>query len=330
MRGPVTLRSPMPRPTKRSVLAALTRERLFGLADKFELEAPRSVLKPDLLDLLVRATRAPLERVLAELSPDELKEICRAHGLDDAGKVKQAIVERILAQGGSHDGETAEASYASATVGDPRAQDAGWTAPSVELPKRVSRSTSTDQRITVDLERLLKLRVVVARFGEMDGARWWNTKGQLGRLGAAALRRGFPRTHRFAQARSVFAVAAHRCTEVFEPPGCVTLWHLPEAVEEAFDARWEHWLDNAGEWTEFFEKLESLPGTELTELLRSFELVEERDLEAYGRLRRSAEGRAVPLPGVFAGTDADVALLALGFARGEAGALAVPYARRGA
>jgi hypothetical protein len=79
---------------------------------------------------------------------------------------------------------------------------------------------------TIDLDRLLKLRLVVARFGEMDLAKWWNTKGQLGRLGAAALRRGFPRTHHFAQARSVFAVAAHRCTEVFDPSGGVTLWRL--------------------------------------------------------------------------------------------------------
>lgn len=181
---------------------------------------------------------------------------------------------------------------------------------------------------SIDLERLLKLRLVVARFGEMDLAKWWNTKGQLGRLGAAALRRGFPRTHRFAQARSVFAVAAHRCSEVFEPPGCVTLWRLPEVVEEAFDARWEHWLDHASEWTSFFEKLESLSGTDLSEILRAFEIVSERDVAAYAKLRRSAEGRAVPLPGIFSGTDADVALLALGFARGEPSALAVPYARR--
>lgn len=180
----------------------------------------------------------------------------------------------------------------------------------------------------LDLEQLFKLRVVVARFGEMDLAKWWNTKGQLGRLGAATLRRGFPRTHRFAQARSVFAVAAHRCSEVFEPPGCVTLWRLPEPVEEAFDARWEHWLDNAGEWTAFFDKLETLSGTDLAAHLRSFELVNDRDLEAFGKLRRSAEGRAVPLPGIFASTDADIALLALGFARGEPSALAVPYARR--
>jgi hypothetical protein len=179
----------------------------------------------------------------------------------------------------------------------------------------------------MDLDRLLKLRLVVARFGEMDLAKWWNTKGQLGKLGAIALRRGFPRTHRFAQARSVFAVAAHRCAEVFDPPGCVTLWRLPEAIEEEFDARWEQWLDNAAEWALFFEKLESIRGTELVPVLRAFELVSDRDIDAHGKLRRSAEGKAVPLPGVFSGTDEEVALLALGFARGELGALAVPYAR---
>jgi hypothetical protein len=81
----------------------------------------------------------------------------------------------------------------------------------------------TQVKLTIDLDRLLKLRLFVGRFGEMDIAKWWNTKGQLGRLGTAALRRGFPRTHYFAQARSVFAVAAHRCSEVFDPPGCVTL-----------------------------------------------------------------------------------------------------------
>ena len=132
----------------------------------------------------------------------------------------------------------------------------------------------------IDLDRLLKLRLVVARFGEMDLAKWWNTKGQLGRLGAAALRRGFPRTHHFAQARSVFAVAAHRCAEVFDPPGCVTLWRLPEAIEEEFDARWEHWLDHADDWTPFFEKLEDLQGTDLVAVLRVFELVSDRDVES--------------------------------------------------
>ena len=146
----------------------------------------------------------------------------------------------------------------------------------------------------IDLDRLLKLRLVVARFGEMDAAKWWNTKGQLGRLGATALRRGFPRTHHFAQARSVFAVAAHRCTEVFDPPGCVTLWRLPEAIEEEFDARWEHWLDRAIDWQPFFQSLE-VPQTDLIEMLRIATLVEQNATPRHSRLRRSAEGLALSL-----------------------------------
>lgn len=181
---------------------------------------------------------------------------------------------------------------------------------------------------SIDLDRLLKLRLVVARFGEMDIARWWNTRGQLGRLGAMTLRRGFPRTHHFAQARSVFAVAAHRCREIFELPGSVTLWRLPEVIEEEFDARWEHWLDHALEWQPFFEALEALPVADLFEAMRSYELVTDHDAEALARLRRSAEGRAVPLPGVFAAKNQDVTMLALGFGRSEVGALAVPYMRR--
>jgi hypothetical protein len=182
---------------------------------------------------------------------------------------------------------------------------------------------------SIDLDRLLKLRLVVGRFGEMDLAKWWNTKGQLGRIGAQAVRRGFPRTHQFARARSVFAVAARRCAEVFEPPGCVTLWRLPDAIEEEFDTRWEHWLDHAADWEALFQKLEDLQGTDLVAALRAFEVVSDRDVERLARLRRSAEGRAVPLPGSFSSTDGGVTLLALGFARAEVGALAVPYARPG-
>ncbi len=184
-------------------------------------------------------------------------------------------------------------------------------------------------RSTLNFDRLLKLRLIVARFGEMDLAKWWNTRGQLGRLGTAAIRRGFPRTHYFAQARSVFAVAAHRCDEIFDPPDSVTLWRLPEAIEEEFEAKWEHWLDQANEWQPFFHRLENLQENDLKSTLHSFDVVTDREIEMSSRLRRSAEGRAVPLSEPFSGTDQDIALLALGFARGETGSLAVPYAKRG-
>lgn len=62
----------------------------------------------------------------------------------------------------------------------------------------------------IDFDHLFRLRLVVARHGEMDGARWWNTKGILGRNGGMLMSRGFPNTHRFAQARLVFEVARAR------------------------------------------------------------------------------------------------------------------------
>jgi hypothetical protein len=180
---------------------------------------------------------------------------------------------------------------------------------------------------SIDLDRLLKLRLVVGRFGEMDIAKWWNTKGQLGRLGTASLRRGFPRTHYFAQARSVFAVAAHRCAEVFDPPNSVTLWRLTAQLEEEFDARWDHWLDHTTVWIPFFQKLENLEDSNLLEALREFDVITDLEIDSASRLRRSAEGRAVLIPDLFSGLDEDVAQLAVGFARGELGALAVPYQR---
>ena len=184
------------------------------------------------------------------------------------------------------------------------------------------------EALAIDLEHLLKLRLVVARQGEMDRAKWWNTRGQLGPYGTAALRRGFPRTHSFAQARSVFAVAAHRCAQVFDDPRSVTLWRLLEVIEEDFDARWEHWLDHGEEWTDFFAKLETPKEESLLEVLGAFDLVSPESAQAVPRLKRSAGVPAVALPGVFQNDNATVTLLALGFARGGQGDLVVPYVRR--
>jgi hypothetical protein len=180
----------------------------------------------------------------------------------------------------------------------------------------------------LDLDRLLRLRLVVARFGEMDHARWWNTSGQLGRSGASTLGRGFPRTHLFAQARSVFAVASHRCAEVFAPPESVTLWQLSEEIEDEFDARWEHWLDAPDPWRDFFKTLESSLGDDLLAALRGFGLIGDAEQNAVRRLQLSAEGRAVALPQPFGGDDASVTLLAAAFARGVPEKVAIPYARR--
>lgn len=185
---------------------------------------------------------------------------------------------------------------------------------------------------SLNFDKLLQLRLVVARCGEMDAARWWNTgddsrrSALLGRAGSILMNRGFPRTHRFAQARLVFEVARARCAEVFDLPECITLWNLPPVIEDQFDARWARWLEDRESWTAFFAAIEP-PPTDLLGTLRTLGLAGDGDLDAVVKLRRSAEGRAVLLPGAHAVTDALITQLAAGFSRGEPGKLAVPYAR---
>ncbi len=177
----------------------------------------------------------------------------------------------------------------------------------------------------LDLNHLFRLRLAVARFGEMDAAQWWNTKGLLGRLGAMAWPRNFPRTHAFARARTVFTVAGARCDEVFNPPGCVTLWRLPTEVEDAFETRWQEWLDEPAAWTPFFGRISAAPTGELVPYLGDLGLIDlSRDRSS--TLRRSTEGRGVPLPGVSTLDDTTLTLLAAGFGRGGPRDLVVPYA----
>jgi hypothetical protein len=90
----------------------------------------------------------------------------------------------------------------------------------------------------LDTSHLFKCRVAIARLGEMDnvGASWWNTTGLLGSVGATALRRNFPYTHWFAQARAAIAVASKRSTEVFPlPQACISLWVFPPEIESKLD-----------------------------------------------------------------------------------------------
>jgi hypothetical protein len=179
----------------------------------------------------------------------------------------------------------------------------------------------------IDFDRLLKLRLVVARHGEMDRSAWWNTSGMLGHRGGITLQRGLPRTHRFAQARVVFAVAGLRCQELFDPPGCVTLWKLPIEVEDEFDEHWQRWLGSPDQWDPLFDWLAGSGEGGLLNELAHWELIAPVEVDSVHGFRRSAEGRAVQLRGERDLSDELVALLAAGFAKGERGAPAIPYAR---
>jgi hypothetical protein len=182
----------------------------------------------------------------------------------------------------------------------------------------------------IDFDRLLKLRLLVARFGEMDRARWWNTRGVLGPLGEMALRRGFAKTHFFAQGRLVFAVAAQRCRDVFDPPQGMTLWKLPAEIEDRFESQWPDWLERTDAWSSFFSELQAPKSPDLLAEAGRLGLAEEAMLREVRQLRRSPENPSVPIPGGHGPSDRILTLLALGFFRGEPGTPAIPYARLGA
>ena len=180
----------------------------------------------------------------------------------------------------------------------------------------------------LDLVALFRLRVAVARFGEMDAARWWNTREVLGARGETVYRRGFPNTHFFAQSRVAITVAARRSAEVYRHrPGEITLWQLSAGHEQSLDRAVRDWLDRDAEWDVFFRAIQACDGTDLLGWLAALDLVDDNVAAEVKRLRRALGGRAVLLPGVRRATDPTVCLLAAAFSRGEPGRLAVPYAR---
>ena len=175
-----------------------------------------------------------------------------------------------------------------------------------------------------ELDWLLKLRLVVARHGEQDIARWWNSTGQLGARGASVLRRGFPRTHHFAQARSVFAAAEARCSDLFNLRDAHTLWRLADEVEEAFEQQWERWLDDAASWTSFFQGLAANTYPDVRTALLTDGLVAKKEVESVDRLPIDSSGQSIRIA-EGAPDRKTIALLALGFSRGAPGKLVVPY-----
>jgi type I restriction enzyme M protein len=91
---------PLPSMKRRQALETLGRDRLVALADQFEIEVADRRSKDASVDALIRSRKLEFGALLSALSRDELKDICRALDLDDSGKEKASIVERILGTGG--------------------------------------------------------------------------------------------------------------------------------------------------------------------------------------------------------------------------------------
>ena len=86
---------------KRQVLELLKRDELVVLVDRFGVEVADRRSKDGLVDALGASRKVVLADALGDLSRDRLKEICRGLGLDDSGKEKALLVERLTGGGGS-------------------------------------------------------------------------------------------------------------------------------------------------------------------------------------------------------------------------------------
>lgn len=80
---------------KRQVLEALTRPELQAAVEQFDLEVADRRVKDQLVDALVVSRKFTLTDLLAVYSRDRLKELCRALDLDDSGREKAALIERL-------------------------------------------------------------------------------------------------------------------------------------------------------------------------------------------------------------------------------------------
>jgi hypothetical protein len=189
-----------------------------------------------------------------------------------------------------------------------------------------TQQASTD--INTDFtKKIAALRMVVARQGEMDRSRWWNTKGLLSRVGELAISRGFPKSHVFARARAAFAVASSRSEEVFNPPDSYTLWRLPVEIEDQIEDAWAGWLESPDEWKDLLERIDAAGGNDLVSVLTSIELVSEHIVSRAKGLRRADDLKSVPLKIDGETVIEAIELLAVAHGSSEPGKLAVPFIR---
>jgi hypothetical protein len=191
-----------------------------------------------------------------------------------------------------------------------------------------AKDTEFDDVVSVP-RRLFSLRLAVARQGEMDRSKWWNSKGLLSRVGELAVSRGFPKSHVFARARAAFVIASARSEEVFNPPGAYTLWRLPVEIEDRFEDAWAEWLESPSEWKELLERIDEASSANLASRLAGLELVSEKTIGRAKGLRRADDLKSVPLRVDGETVVEAIELLAIAHDSSEPGKLAVPFIREG-
>ncbi len=101
--------------SKRALLELLSRDELLAAVDLFGVEVPDRRAKDGIVDALVASRKVSLAQALADFPRDRLKDLCRSLGLDDAGREKTALIDRLT---GASAAAVAPGGAASATAGN--------------------------------------------------------------------------------------------------------------------------------------------------------------------------------------------------------------------
>lgn len=80
----------------RTVLSTLSKARLAELGRTFAVTLPQGGTKEEHVESLLTSGSVRFRELLAALGRDELKAVCRSHGLDESGRARAALAARIL------------------------------------------------------------------------------------------------------------------------------------------------------------------------------------------------------------------------------------------
>ncbi len=83
-------------PSTRTLLAELPKARLLDLARAFSVNVPPTGTKEGQVEALVRSGAVRFRELLGALGRDELKAMCRSHGLDHSGRARPVLAARLL------------------------------------------------------------------------------------------------------------------------------------------------------------------------------------------------------------------------------------------
>jgi hypothetical protein len=153
----------MARPTKRTVLACLSKKRLIELDRHFDLGTAQPEPKAEFIEALANSKAASFQKVLEELSSAELQLVCRSHDLAVSG-TKAELVGRIRGDDESPQESLVERAARAGSTADANGQLG------LDLAEFLARSQPSIRGIVPTLSQA-ELAAVLRRLEEGHGVR---------------------------------------------------------------------------------------------------------------------------------------------------------------